>query len=197
VEQWVTLDRSYVGLVFVCAKFKQSLHIRARERTKTMDKEILILTSSKANGNMFAAIFTIYMISVYVIVFQLPPDILDNSPILHNVVAEFSRLIPSIERIGQRSQFSQIAQIVLVYELFWMPVLGYIGVRCTPIERNIEKARSHPLRFYFLTPLVIVFMFWGLFFFFPGNPGGEAWSSKIEGSMLTSRFGLASWTGSI
>jgi hypothetical protein len=142
-------------------------------------------------------VFVAYMISVYVVTYLLPHNILEISPMLNEVVEILSYIIPSIERIGHRSHVPQVAQTILVYELCWMPVLGYVGIRCISLDINIRKTKQHPVRFHIITPLVIVILIWGLFFFFPGSPGGEAWSSRIERSMLTTRYGMAGWTGFI
>ncbi len=155
---------------------------------------VMKASNSRIPEGFLILIFAIYMLSVFLITFSLPSDILDDSILLRNVVDAFSQIIPSIERTGARSHVPQVAKTILVYEIIWMPILGYLFVRYTPIENSIIKSRKHPFRFYVLTPLVVALLIWGLFFFFPGNPGG-AWSSRIERSMLTTYVGLAGWSG--
>ena len=149
---------------------------------------------TKTNNEISKRAFFCYMMMIIIMTIALPDNIMELSPSIYFVTEKIGKAIPSISKIGRESNTPQIAQLILIIELFSMPILAFIFIRETSIEGSISKAQKHPLRFLLITPLIILLLSWSVIFFFPGLSNGHGPASRISEAIKASRIGLAFWS---
>lgn len=159
---------------------------------KETTERLHTLLHNKALG--FAVIFGYAAVGVLIALFA-PLDILAAHPWARSFVDAVGSVIPSIEKIGQFSSLSELAQFHLAVMWVLGPVLMLYIVPGVLIQRPHElrtfflEIRRKRLIMIFVWPVVVPAIFLALFFLSPGDHPG-----RQLGAYLSSRLGLSLWT---
>ena len=143
----------------------------------------------KSNSNI---IYFYVFSSVLLIV--TPDKILKKSALLKSFFDAFIRYVPAFSMFEKYSLFPEVSVFVYFFDIMFFIAFLFIPLYKQfkiPDYRYLEWNKK-PIFSYFVTPVLLLSISIGLFFFFPGKPGpGGTASGFIDHVVYTSKVGFA------
>lgn len=130
------------------------------------------------NRVLFTTLGMIF-VSVSLLTYSLPENILDNASMFEKFVDFMANLFPTVDRFGQYSRFPQIAQLVFSASVVSIPFFSIpIGSIFYDAKRK-ESLRYGP--YYALASiLAIIFFLYVILYSFPGDHPDKAYISRLN-----------------
>ncbi|NOY73042.1 MAG: hypothetical protein GXP14_11855 [Gammaproteobacteria bacterium] len=152
------------------------------------NKERSISNIRERSVILLKIIISCYFLLLLLLTYVLPNNVLEIYLGVDEIVSWGSQVFPSVNNLGEKSAFPQIAQLIFMLEVTVLPLLTILAFKQTrPIG---DPSISLLIGGVFMIAAAFVFYF----VWIPGDGIGAGFTSKISRSMISSKLSFLAFT---